>query len=578
MADGRKFLILQILVQILLLLHSAVAHLSGENENKSSIRYGITPTVGMPWPAPKSMAISKTAFLLEAENFQFRTTGQDCDIILEEAYRRYYGDIFYIHNDDRSTLRFASRTRRPGSPLAMGLIEELDVNVLKVCEKFPSLGMDESYHLQVQAPKSLLNANTVWGALRGLETFAQTIYQTLDGEFMVNGSTIDDAPRFSHRGLLIDTSRHFVPKSVLYRNLEAMSQNKMNVFHWHIVDDQSFPYESKTFPDLNRKGAFEPHFHVYTQEDVAEVIEYARLRGIRVVPEFDTPGHTESWGPGQPGLLTKCYSGGKPSGSFGPIDPSVNTSFAFMEKLLKEIFAVFPDKYVHLGGDEVSFTCWQSNPIISSFMKKMGFGTDYSKLEQYYMQHILNIIDGFKSDDQYIIWQEVIDNGCKVSPKTVVEVWKGGYQAELAKVTKMGLTTLLSSCWYLNYISYGSDWTKYYACDPQDFTGTDAQKALVIGGEACMWGEFVDGTNLVARTWPRASAVAERLWSPKSYTSTSAAAPRLEEQRCRMLRRGLVVEPVNGPGWCLHEVHGRRDVNEERKFRPIFPEFKRENL
>ncbi len=160
---------------------------------------------------------------------------------------------------------------------------------------------------------------------------------------------------------------------------EAMSATKMNVFHWHIVDDQSFPYESYTFPDLSVKGAFDPYSHVYTSQDVQEIIAFARIRGIRVVPgivltncifilrellislftmiEFDSPGHTQSWGNAIP-MLTPCYANGSPNGQFGPIDPSNNLTYTFWESFIKELADVFPDKYLHLGGDEVDFSCW----------------------------------------------------------------------------------------------------------------------------------------------------------------------------------------------------------------------------
>ena len=117
---------------------------------------------------------------------------------------------------------------------------------------------------------------------------------------------IHDKPRLRHRGLLLDTSRHFIPVDDIYLTLDAMSYNKLNVFHWHIVDDTSFPYESSVFPELSSKGAFHPSM-TYSPRSIQKIIDYARLRGIRVIPEFDSPAHTKSWGQGHPYLLSKCY-------------------------------------------------------------------------------------------------------------------------------------------------------------------------------------------------------------------------------------------------------------------------------
>lgn len=293
---------------------------------------------------------------------------------------------------------------------------------------------------------------------------------------------------------------------------------------------------------------------MYSQQDIAEIIEYARVRGIRVVPEFDSPGHTQSWGPGVPGLLAECYNKeGYPDGTFGPIDPTKQQNYEFIRNFLQEVVSVFPDKYLHLGGDEVSYDCWQSSPIIKEFMQQQNL-TSYSQVEEYYMQRLVDIVKTFTKNASYIVWQEVVDNQVRVNRNTIVHVWKNeNFLEETAHVTKMGYRTLTSACWYLNKISYGIDWYPYYDCDPQNFNGTDAQKRLVMGGGPAMWTEYVDSTNLIPRLWPRAAVPAERLWSSENVRNKSDAARRLEEHRCRLLKRGFQMQPPNGPGFCSVE-------------------------
>lgn len=510
---------------------------------------------GTPWPLPAKITTTADVLALDRNSFRFGVTGVTCDI-LEEALVRYFRIIF----DDNPRVNLAALS---GQNILRFLIKpkltRLDVKVANPCEQFPSMGMDESYFLTISNSGAQLTAPAIWGALRGLETFSQIIYYGSDGNLQVNNTEVSDKPRFSWRGILLDTSRHYLPKEIILQNLDAMAYNKINVFHWHIVDDNSFPYQSRKFPEMSEKGAYDPYTHVYTQADVHEVIEYARFRGIRVVPEFDSPGHSQTWGKGVANLLTKCYSGGHFSGSYGPIDPSVETTYQFLNVFVGELTEVFKDHYLHLGGDEVDFSCWKSNPNITDFMAKMQFGTDYSKLESYYVAKLLEIVDKYRAGA--VVWQEVFDNGVKVHPDTVIEVWKGGEQKEMAAVTAAGLRAILSSPWYLDYISYGADWRNYYKVEPLNFNGTDAQKALVMGGEACLWAEYVDATNVESRLWPRASAIAERLWSPQNVTDINAAGARIEEHRCRMVRRGINAEPPSGPGYCEVEARARGKFN-----------------
>lgn len=343
----------------------------------------------------------------------------------------------------------------------------------------------------------------------------------------------------------MDTSRHFISINVLKQILDGMAYNKLNVFHWHIVDDHSFPYQSIKYPELT-KGAYHESM-IYSQEDIAHIIEEARLRGIRVIAEFDTPGHTRSWGASHLELLTAC--GGPYNGKFGPIDPTNDEVYKFIFNLFEEIVKVFPDRFTHLGGDEVGFECWETNQNIIDYMKERNM-TSFADLEELYIQKLIDKVNTLNISS--IVWQEVYTNGVKLPKGTVVHVWTGDRRKLLSKITHDNLPALLSSCWYLDHLLTGGDWLKFYNCDPHDFAGTQQQKNLVLGGEACMWSESVDDANIIQRIFPRACATAEKLWSDYDVVNIESAKRRLEEQYCRLRTRNIPAQPPNGPGYCLH--------------------------
>ncbi|XP_043474482.1 beta-hexosaminidase subunit beta-like isoform X4 [Leptopilina heterotoma] len=503
-------------------------------------------TEGEPWPVPWKRIMGNNSLILRPLSFKIETTNTDCSI-LQDAIERYKSIIF---EEAKSAAHLLHGMEKHNSSFS-GIMTGMLIQKLNSCESQPYFQMDESYSLEITdiSDVAILRANTVWGALRGLETFTQLLSPSgIGASLKLTSQQINDKPRMPHRGLLLDTSRHFIPVDDIFLILDALSYNKLNVFHWHIVDDNSFPYESNVFPKLSLKGSYHPTM-VYSAYNIRKVIEYARIRGIRVIPEFDTPAHTTSWGQGHPELLTQCYDkNGNLDGSTGPMDPTKPVLYTFLRSLLEEVVRLFPDKYLHVGGDEVPFECWESNPDILTFMRDHNITKNFTALENIFINRLLNIT--YDLNIKPIVWQEVFDNGVKIHPGTVVQVWTGTWQSEVSSVTNAGFPVILSTCWYLDHVAGGGDWRKYYLCDPLSFTGSIDQKKLMMGGEACMWAEFVDRNNVHSRIWPRASAAAERLWSFE-VQSLDYVSRRLEEHACRMNKRGIPAQPPNGAGLCI---------------------------
>ncbi|XP_055548093.1 beta-hexosaminidase subunit beta-like [Wyeomyia smithii] len=512
----------------------------------------IKATKGEIWPKPKEQTTSNRYNAIKRTTFHFKTANYTCDI-LEKAIERYQKLIVDEANDVRRSIYSAAalgnevpRKSWRSDVNFNGYLDEVKVDLKLPCETLPHLGMDESYDITVDDAQASIASYSIWGILRALESFSQMVVLADDGSMLrINSTTIRDRPRFSHRGLLVDTSRHFVPVCTLLKILDGMAYNKLNVFHWHIVDDHSFPYQSQVYPELSAKGAYHPSM-VYTPEDVKKIIEEARQRGIRVMVEYDTPGHTRSWGVSHPELLTTCHD--EYEGKLGPMDPTKELTYTFLFNLFQEVVKVFPDQYVHLGGDEVGFECWASNPDIMEYMKQNGLYS-FEMLEEKFIQRVVDQIDVLNRSS--LVWQEVYVNGVRLPNGTVVHVWTGNRQDLLHRITLEGLPALLSSCWYLDHLATGGDWRKYYNCDPHDFVGTQHQKDLVLGGEACMWAEVVNEHNILQRIFPRVSATAEKLWSQEDVDDADEAAHRLEEHACRMNKRNIPAQPPSGPGFCL---------------------------
>ena len=245
------------------------------------------------------------------------------------------------------------------------------------------LETDESYTLKVASGGCTISSETYVGALRALETLSQLIMFNFDTQTYSIASApveIDDQPRFHHREVLVDTSRHFEPVETLKSLIDSLTYGKINVIHWHLVDQQSFPFDSKSRPLLSQKGAYSPQER-YTELDVAEVVEFGRARGVRMMVEIDGPGHAAIWCKGYPEICPSGAPDGKPSCT-EPLNPATNATYELLDDLMQDLTGgvrgtgLFPDNVVHLGGDEVNTACYESTPSIAKWLKQKGLTAD----------------------------------------------------------------------------------------------------------------------------------------------------------------------------------------------------------
>lgn len=406
----------------------------------------------------------------------------------------------------------------------------LEVHADRGREAVQKLGEDESYELNVTGSGAKITAPGPLGALHGLQTFLQLVRITPTG-FAVPAVTIKDQPRFPWRGMLIDVSRHFIPIDVLKRNLDGMEAVKMNVLHWHLSDDQGFRAESKKFPKLTGMGS-EGKF--YTQEEIRDLIAYAHDRGIRVVPEFDTPGHSRSWFVGYPELASNPgpFTVDNENGPSSVTDPTREETYKFMDKFVEEMGKLFPDQFFHIGGDEVDPKFWDSNPKIQEFKQAHGMKSD-ADLQAFYNQKLEKILA--KHHKTMVGWDEILHPDL---PKDiVVQSWRG--QDSLAKAAQEGYRGLLSYGYYLDLMWPAA---RHYAVDPMSGAAanlTPEQKALILGGESAQWAEWVTPENVDSHIWPRNEVIAERLWSPQNVTDVNSMYTRMHAVSLELEALGL---------------------------------------
>src|SRR5229473_2500948 len=437
---------------------------------------------------------------------------------------------------ERAGERFLRQlARQTGLPLALMPAKTgkatLVIQADHASKEIQEVGEDESYVLEVTATGVKLTAPTPLGAMHGLQTFLQLVDVSPAG-FAAPAVTIQDKPRFPWRGLMIDSARHFIPLDVIRRNIDGMEAVKMNVFHWHLSENQGFRVESKKFPKLHEMGSDGLY---YTQEEMRDLIAYARDRGIRVVPEFDMPGHSTAWFVGHPELASGKgpYEIERTWGIFDPaMDPTNEKVYKFLDDLIGEMARVFPDHFFHIGGDEVNGKEWDANPKIQAYMKDHGIKNN-DALQAYFSGRVQKLVT--RHGKTVVGWDEVLVEG--VPKDIVIQSWRG--QVSLAAAAKQGFRGILSNGYYLDL---GWPAARHYAVDPLSGAAANLsqeEKARILGGESCMWAEYTNPENIDSRIWPRNAAIAERLWSPREVMDAAAMHTRMEALANRLEWLGL---------------------------------------
>ena len=562
-------------------------------------------------PLPAELKLSKGVFVLGTE-LSHMLTGKSGPRT-EEALSRFYSKLKQV----------------TGTGHGSGSGQQMILHCSQEEISYPSQTDDESYSIRITGNKIKVEAQSSTGIMYALESLLQLVREE-GGQWVLPQLNLEDTPRYPWRGLMIDVCRHWIPKEVILRNLDAMASVKMNVLHLHLTEAQGFRIESKKYPKLHEMGSAGNY---YTQEDIREIIDYAADRAIRVVPEFDVPGHTKAWFVGHPELA----SGPGPyqldssmMGSSPAMDPTRDEVYDFLDVFLGEMSVLFPDEYLHIGGDEVVPTQWNENPDIQAFMRENSLA-DSHELQAYFNQRLQKIVSAH--DKIMLGWDEILHP--ELPPDGIaVQIWRN--QESLWESARLGYPAILSAGYYLDHKQSASF---HYQVDPTiipgavdieidslnwkswdclfsvmdmqmdgglflfgegddlrgimqfmggsaGFTeanlegklltytvdmgmgdmefrlllqgdslsgsskisvfnldvsgsrvgGTDMeeglslpvfkkivpltpdQEARLIGGEACMWTEMVDEHTIDSRIWPRAAAVAEKLWSPKVLT------------------------------------------------------------
>ena len=481
----------------------------------------------MPWP--QNIKLTAGTFAL-SKNFKVNITGNPNP-------RIFIGATNFVRRLDGRTGLFLEQsflTKVNESPQA-----ELQINCTRNGKI--EINEDESYQLIITSNKIIINAANDLGALHGLETLLQLL-QNNSTSYYFPVVEISDSPRFTWRGLMIDAARHFQPVDVIKRNLDAMASMKMNVFHWHLADDQGWRIQLKNHPKLTELAS---DGYFYTQEEIKNIVKYADERGILVIPEIDVPGHASALLTAYPEIGSKVgegkitYEVQRNSGIFNAtLDPTNPKTYEILSTIFDEVCPLFPGSYFHIGGDENNGKEWNENPAIQQFKKENNLVNNHD-LQTYFNMKLIPMLK--KHNKKLMGWEEIMTEN--MSKDAIIHAWRGTNEGEeaggaLIKAAKNGYNTVLSNGYYID-LMLGLE--IHYLNDPlpKKIILTPEEKARILGGEAAMWSELVTPLNIDSRIWPRTAAIAERLWSSAEVNDMKSLRKRLKTISFRLEELGI---------------------------------------
>ncbi|XP_069701627.1 chitooligosaccharidolytic beta-N-acetylglucosaminidase isoform X2 [Periplaneta americana] len=543
-------------------------------------------TYSILWPRPTGkVELGRVLVPLDYNTISIVGTSDDGRQLSEEVEELVNGAADIFRNQLTGLFRKLGQEPYGGKPLDVQItIHNSDARSLK-------MGSDESYELYVsEAEEGHIRADIVsvefFGARHALETLGQLIgYDDVTGDLLImRDVNITDSPAFPYRSLGLDTARNYYSVASIKRTIDGMSASKLNNFHWHITDSHSFPFQSQTYPQLTQYGAY-TNQQIYTTQDIESVVEYARARGIRVIPEFDAPAHVgEGWQWAGPNV-TVCVNA-QPWIEYcveppcGQLNPTNDTVYEILGGIYKDMFAVFDSDIFHMGGDEVNFDCWRSVPEIVNWMKNNSLGVtdnDFLQLwDMFQKKAYAKAKEASGGEDiPVVLWTSHLTAEGAVDKyldnKTyIIQIWTTGRDKVIAELVNKGFRVIFSNydalyfdCGFGAWIGEGNNWCspyigwqKVYKNNPYDILtslGVDvslgtAARELVLGAEAALWSEQADESSLDGRFWPRAAAMAERLWTNPDE-GWQQAEYRLLAHRERLVQRGLQSEALE-PQWC----------------------------